>query len=34
MLTDIKLSKTQISEIIQSGESFSSWLGKYLYSFI
>ena len=28
MLTDIKLSKAQISKIIQSGGSFGSWLGK------
>ena len=28
MSTDIKLSKFQISKIIQSGESFDSWLGK------
>ena len=38
MSTDIKLSKTQISKIIQSGGSFGSWLGnlgtyKYCYSF-
>ena len=26
MITDIKLSTTQISKIIQSGESFGSWL--------
>ena len=26
MPTDIKLSKAQVSKIIQSGESFSSWL--------
>ena len=26
--TDIKLSKAQISKIIQSGESFASWLGN------
>ena len=26
MLTDIKLSKAQISKIIQSGGSFGSWL--------
>ena len=26
--TDIKLSKAEISEIIQSGGSFSSWLGN------
>ena len=28
MPTDIKLSKTQISKIIQSGGSFGSWLGN------
>ena len=28
MSTDIKLSKTQISKIIQSGGSFGSWLGN------
>ena len=28
MSTDIKLSKAQISETIQSGGSFSSWLGN------
>ena len=28
MPTDIKLSKAQLSKIIQSGESFSSWLGN------
>ena len=28
MSTDIKLSKAQISEIIQSGGSFDSWLGN------
>ena len=28
MLTDIKLSKTQISKIIQSGGSFGSWLAN------
>ena len=28
MSTDIKLSKAQISEIIQSGRSFCSWLGN------
>ena len=28
MSTYIKLSKTQISKIIQSGRSFSSWLGN------
>ena len=28
MSTDIKLSKSQISEIIQSGGSFDSWLGN------
>ena len=28
MSTDIKLSKTQISTIIQSGGSFGSWLGN------
>ena len=28
MLTDIKLSKAQISKIIQSGGSFGSWLGS------
>ena len=28
MSTDIKLSKAQISEIIQSGGSFGSWLGN------
>ena len=28
MSTDINLSKTQISKIIQSGGSFGSWLGK------
>ena len=28
MPTDIKLSKAQLSRIIQSGESFSSWLGN------
>ena len=28
MSTDIKLSKAQISKIIQSGESFGSWLGN------
>ena len=28
MTTDIKLSKTQVSEIIQSGVSFGSWLGN------
>ena len=42
MLTDIKLSKAQLSKIIQSGASLGSWLGnlgekstnKYCYSFI
>ena len=36
MSTDIKLSKAQVSKIIQSGGSFGSWLGstkKYCYSF-
>ena len=40
MSTDTKLSKIQISKIIQSGRSFGSWLGnlgkrhcKYCYSF-
>ena len=28
MSTNIKLSKAQISEIVQSGESFGSWLGN------
>ena len=28
MSTDIKLSKAQISKIIQSGGSFGSWLGN------
>ena len=28
MSTDIKLSKAQISRIIQSGGSFGSWLGN------
>ena len=28
MPTDIKLNQTQISKIIQSGESFGSWLGN------
>ena len=28
MPTDIKLSKAQLSKIIQSGESFSFWLGN------
>ena len=28
MSTDIKLNKAQISKIIQSGESFGSWLGN------
>ena len=28
MSTDIKLSKSQISKIIQSGGSFGSWLGN------
>ena len=28
MLTDKKLSKAQISKIIQSGRSFGSWLGN------
>ena len=28
LLTDIKLSKAQISKIIQSGGSFGSWLGN------
>ena len=28
MLTDIKLSKAQISKIIQSGRSFGYWLGN------
>ena len=28
MSTDIELSKAQISKIIQSGESFGSWLGN------
>ena len=28
MSTDIKLSKTQISKIVQSGGSFGSWLGN------
>ena len=28
MPTDIKLSQTQISKIIQSGESFGYWLGN------
>ena len=28
MSTDIKLSKVQISKMIQSGESFRSWLGN------
>ena len=28
MSTDIKLSKAQISKIIQSGGSFGFWLGK------
>ena len=28
MSTDIKLCKAQISKIIQSGRSFSSWLGN------
>ena len=28
MSTDIKLSKIQISKIIQSGESFESWLAN------
>ena len=28
MSTDIKLSKAQISKIIQSGRSFGSWLGN------
>ena len=28
VLTDIKLSKAQISKIIQSGGSFGSWLGN------
>ena len=28
MSTDIKLSKTKISEIIQSGGSFDSWLAN------
>ena len=28
MSTDIKLSKTQISKIIQSGGSFGSWLAN------
>ena len=28
MSTDIKLSKAQISKIIQSGQSFGSWLGN------
>ena len=28
MLTDIKLSKAEISKMVQSGESFGSWLGN------
>ena len=28
MSTDIKLSKVQISKVIQSGRSFGSWLGN------
>ena len=28
MSTDIKLSQTQISKMIQSGGSFGSWLGN------
>ena len=28
MITDIKLSKAQVSKIIQSGGSFSSWLAN------
>ena len=28
MSTDIQLSKTEISKIIQSGGSFGSWLGN------
>ena len=28
ILTDIKLSKAQLSKIIQSGGSFGSWLGN------
>ena len=28
MSTDIKLSKAQVSKIIQSGGSFGSWLGN------
>ena len=29
MSTDVKLSKTQISKIIQLGGSFGSWLGNF-----
>ena len=28
MLTDVKLSKAQISKVIQSGRSFDSWLAN------